>query len=112
MADKEKRLITNPREAEIERLRKIPRDKRSGEQVARLAALVGEERRERFLKMHVRRVRNARRALRNIMRFANSTSYSMTDDEAQMIVTVLGDDIAEIKRRFVGTPREKGLYDL
>jgi hypothetical protein len=104
--------ILTPQEMEMGRLRGIPREKRTPEQVSRLAALVAADRRERFLRLNVKRVKNARRALRNVIRLANVQSYDYTQEEAKRIVDTFGEDMSDLKRAFQGAPSEKGLYDL
>lgn len=68
--------------------------------------------RERFVTLHVKRVKNARRALRNVARMGNRKQYDASEDERAAILKILREDMAEVERAFRGAPKEKGLFDL
>lgn len=112
MSEKVKKAATTPREQEIERLRKVQRERRTEEQTARLAGLLAEERRDRFTRLHDSRVKKVTTALRNLIRLSNPASYQYTDDEAAAIVTAAEAWAKAVRQAFAGAPKERGLFDL
>ena len=68
--------------------------------------------RERWNSLYVKRVKNARRALRNVARMGNVAGYEYTHEEAAQVIAILKADMAEVERAFRGTPKEKGMFDL
>ncbi len=86
--------------------RKIPARKKTTPE-ERIAA-----RRPRFLDRQVSYVKHARRAIRRLTKLGNTTHYDYTGDEAKQIMDAILQDVDNLRRAFVGSPKEKGLFDL
>lgn len=112
MSEKKQKSEPTPRQAEIVRLRKTPRDRRTEAAVDRLRQLVTEEKRERFNRLFPRRLERLKSAVRNMVRLGSPTAYQYTEEEAEAMVKAARAYAAEIERAFRGTPKEKGLFDL
>lgn len=69
-------------------------------------------RRTRFLDRQVRYVKHARRALARVQKIGNPTHYDYSPDEGKAILAALDKSMAEVRRAFEGSPKEKGLFDL
>jgi len=68
--------------------------------------------REMFLARQVMAVTYARRGLAKVIKLGNKRWHDYSQDEANAILKVLRDDMAEVERAFRGVPKEKGLFDL
>ena len=80
-----------PRQAEIKKISAKQRAKRSELEQARLDQLKMEERRDRFERLAVKRVRRALAAIRGVERLGDRNSYSCTESESKKIVDAILD---------------------
>lgn len=100
------------RQQRIAEIRKVPKDARPTEMKQELVELVGQERRDNFLRLLPRRIAKAKKAINGVLNLASTTTYQYTQDEAAQIVAAFAVYAAEVKRAFTGTPKEKGMFDL
>lgn len=110
-ATREKKPPTE-RQLRIAEIRAVAKDARPTEMKEELVRLVGEERRDNFLRLLPRRAAKVKKAVEGIINLSNAATYSYTEDEAAQIVTAFSNFAAEVKRSFTGTPKEKGMWDL
>jgi len=102
----------SPREQEIAKIRKIDRDKRSEQQIARLAELLAEDRRDRWNRLSPGRKLKMARAIKGLLAISSPQSYQYTAEEAQAICDEMDRKCKEIRAAFLGTVREKGMFDV
>ena len=98
-----------PRQLEIKRRREKGSEHRNDQESARLEQLVKEERRDRFMRLAVKRTQNASKQLRNVARMANRAVYDYTPEEAEKIVRHLAKEMDAVIDAFARkTQAEKG----
>lgn len=71
-----------------------------------------QERRARFVKLAEKRVRNALKALNNVVRCGNKAAYSYTDEEAEKISSTLYDAAVAVRDAFTSVKNEKHTFTL
>lgn len=104
---KAKRIkVPTPRQVEISRLREKGRGARTDQENARLDQLGKEERRDRFLRLAVKRRNNTLRQMRNVERMANRNVYDYTPEEAVRIVASLEQGMESVRRAFAAKKTE------
>lgn len=79
-------VVTNPRDAEIARIRKVPRGERSDEQKTRLRELQAEVGRERFRRTAPARLQKAEHAIDRLIPLGGKQTYSSHQSERDHIL--------------------------